>query len=97
MPTVRESLDFSTFIVEWWRSSGNGHTGASYEENGTRDSELVTNLARDGQLHPAKRHGMAVKGRIVAQSGQSQHSGVSHGCHLLSRDLGVLLARHLAW
>jgi len=35
---------------------------------------------------------MAVKGRIVAQSGQSQHSGVSHGCHLLSRDLGKLLA-----
>ena len=91
-PRFRVSLACSTFIVEWWRTPGNGHTDAlRHEEIWTGDGELHAERTRTDQLPPAKGRSMAVKGRIVAQSGQSQHSGVSHGCHLLSRDLGRLL------
>ena len=89
-PRLRVALDCSTFIVEWWRTPRNGHTDAlRHEEIWTGDSNLHTKRTRiDEQLPPAQGRSMAVQGRIVAQSGQSQHSGVSHRCHLLSRDLG---------
>ena len=91
-PRFRVLFACSTFIVEWWRTPGNGHTDALRHEINARDDELHAERTRTDQLPPAKGRSMAVKGRIVAQSGQSQQSGVSHRCHLLSRDLGKLLA-----
>lgn len=91
-PRFRESLDCSAFIVEWWRTPRNGHTDALRHEIRTSDSEIHAKRTRIDPLLPAKGRSMAVQGRIVAQPGQSQHSGVSHRCHLLSRDLGSYFA-----
>ena len=90
-------LNCHLVIVERWRPPGNGHTAALSEEN-DRPGKINKDGTLDAQLHRAARQNIAAMGRIVAQPGETQHSGlISHVCLFLSLEfVWALLARHNA-
>ena len=85
VPTVEGISSIVTYI-SWYRrrSPGDGQTAALGEDE-DGPGELVAVPTHDAQLHQVERHSMAVKGRIIAQTGNAKQLGlISHACHLLS-------------
>ena len=97
-PRLRYLLNCHLVIVERWRPPGNGHTAALCEENDWPSNiDSLKKGTLDAQLHHAARQNIAMKGRIVAQSGHIEQSGlISHVCLFLSLDLLERCFRHKA-